>query len=49
MYTVAPARIIIILIDTCVATYIVLISSKPCSESFMYGTAMQLFELCNGN
>ena len=35
--------------STCVATYIALNSSKPCSENFMYGTAMQLLKLCNGN
>ena len=27
---------------TCVATYIVMISSEPCSESFKYRVAMQL-------
>ena len=34
---------------TCVGMYIVLISSKPCSESFMYAAAMQLLKICNQN
>ena len=35
--------------STCVATYIVVISSKPYSESFMHETAMQLLKMCNEN